>query len=376
MNESKTKADINCTDELPTITQFFTVIPSPEFYGLIVCSVVVFATFVLFFEEMYQLYGALDQTINQTTGGLVKRSKITFLLFLYPMTSFTSLLAVCIPRSIFLNSIVASMYLSLCIYKFVDLMISYMGGPEGCVQMLSQDKLSMSTPPCCCCCICLPLVKLTRQNLKRIVYVVGQLIIVRPILTYIHSLIVAETRAVGDTYTAISVLTALSTVTAMWGLAMIYRTTRPYLKSRGIAGKFICMQLLIVFSNLQGSVILKTIQRFGGIPCQTGLLATQSRAANIHNIMLIAETFLLAILARRAYFIPVTSTDDEQDAVDLGSSDYKPFDESNTQSQISLHEISPGATEEKGAENLPQNGTVGTSEKSVNGEYDLKNHYV
>ncbi|XP_074658249.1 organic solute transporter subunit alpha-like [Tubulanus polymorphus] len=300
----------NCSDTLPTTRKFFSEIPESELIGLCICMAMALFNLILFLEEVYRLH---KRPLSLTR---VEGSHPIWLLALHPVVSITALMTLCIPRSLELNKLVAALYLSISVIKFVDLMVDYLGGREKCIETLSHEKISLKSPPVCCICPCCPEVDLTRKNLMIIYGMVNQMVVLRPILLYAAGLMMADDRMNLDlyedaerTYNILSYISMVSTLLAMWGLLMIYRTLRKHLQPQSISGKFICMQLVILFQNVQGP-ILTAIQSFGWIPCSgKGFMHTDSRSQNIQSVMLIAEMVLVGIYARVCFFRPVLRED-------------------------------------------------------------------
>ena len=78
-----------------------------------------------------------------------------------------------------------------------------------------------------------------------------------------------------EAYLYLAVVNAVSTLTAMYGLIVLYRTSRVFLNKQSITQKFVVLQLVLVIHNLQGFIFV-ALAKFHLPPC-SGRLSSSVR---------------------------------------------------------------------------------------------------
>ncbi|KAL4236227.1 hypothetical protein ACF0H5_004614 [Mactra antiquata] len=239
-------------------------------------------------------------------GDETRVRKVATILGLFPVTILTSLTSILVPTSTTLCDVIASCYLSICFYTFVTLTIDYFDGEEHMLAVLSHDKVQLNTPPCCCCCCCiLRPIKMTRNALLILKTCSLQVAVVRPVLLFIAAVLWTDGKynkgldSSSSSYLYITILTVISTLVSMYGTVVIYRATRDHLKQYHLHLKYISFKVMLVLINLQ-SLIFGILAIFD-IPECVGTRGTKVRASYMHHGILVIESFLLTLVARKAY---------------------------------------------------------------------------
>lgn len=290
----------NCTNEFPTTNALYQYITSETSVLVltILVGVVTCVTICVFVEELWFLFP------NYRNAS--KRTKIILLLALYPIVSFASLLCLLVPTSTILGEFVSSIYLSFCIFIFVNLSIEYFGGLNMMIEMYGEQTMSFRTGPCCCFCVCVNAVPLTRRNMTKVKCLVLQVAILRPCFMFILAVLWSD-----DLYSLqeqndftkpaayLNMVNAASTLLAVYGLVVTFKTTRDKLQVYRLTPKFISLQGTILFMNLQ-SFITSFLGR-SGLPYCLESMGSPVRASRVNHFLLIPEMLLFAILARFAY---------------------------------------------------------------------------
>ncbi|XP_050401368.1 organic solute transporter subunit alpha [Patella vulgata] len=287
----------NCSDTLPYGHEFFNEIPVVMKVIIGICGGLTLITIIIFLDELRCLIKS-----NKHENIL---HKSIWLLGLYPVFSSTSLLAIVVPRSSLLDQLLASGYLAVVLYMFVNLMISYYGGEAAFLHIVTDTKIALRSPPLACCCCCCPMVLLNKKTYRIISAIVLQCAFVRPLIMYLSAVLWTEGLYVEGMLTKSTVNTifgltnTLSTLLAMYGLILIYRASKDHLKHYHIVPKFICFQLVLVASNLQ-ILVFSILSSNDVFPC-VGTLSPKIIGNVTHHGLLIFEMFLLALLARFFY---------------------------------------------------------------------------
>lgn len=302
----------NCSDEEPRTDVFYAEISDdvPILVFLAVGSVLACITIAIYIEELYFIH-------HHYNDGDSRAWKIRVLLGLYPVMCTVSLISVLVPTSSTLMTLMSACYISFCIYVFIMMVIECYGGPVQMVETLADDKILLSTPPCCCCLCCLlKPIKLTLKSLRVFQILSMQVIIVRPVLVFIAAVLWTDGRYVeefrlGEPYTYITVLSAVSTLLSMYGLIVMFRASRLHLKHYNLALKFVPLQATIILANLQHVIFTFLAER--DIPACIGSRGSKVRGQNMNNALLVVETFLLCLLARKGYRTRTPDTDERLD---------------------------------------------------------------
>ncbi|XP_045159606.2 organic solute transporter subunit alpha-like [Mercenaria mercenaria] len=290
----------NCSDDFPTTDVFYSEISEdvPIIVFLAVASVLAISSLAIYVEELFFIHKHY-QTGDQRAW------KITVLLGLYPVVCIMSLISVLVPTSSTLMTLMSACYISFCIYIFIMMTIECYGGPDKMIGTLADDKVILNTPPCCCCLCCiLKPITLTRKSLKTFEILAMQVMFVRPIVLFIAAVMWTDGRynnkiSVDEPYVYITVVSAISTLLSMYGLIVIFRASRLHLKHYHLALKFVPLQATIILVNLQRLVFSILAER--DIPECIGSRGSRVRGENLHNALLVVETFLLCLLARKGY---------------------------------------------------------------------------
>ncbi|XP_052776300.1 organic solute transporter subunit alpha-like [Mya arenaria] len=294
----------NCSNEFPTTDIYYDEIGSDT--GMLVCLGIAGAlTLVcvgIFVEEVsfvrrhysYQVHGNIA-------------NKMIIILALFPVMCITKLIPVFVPTSNVLLALMATCYISVCIYVFVTLTISLYGGGGSMVSTLrtAGDQVSIANPPCCCCLFCcLKPITLSRKSLGVFKLLAMQMMIVRPFLLFIAAVLwtdgkYEEQMDPREPYVYIAILSTVSTLLSMYGLIVIYRASRTHLSHFSLVLKFVPFQAMMALDGIQMHVF--NFLAYKDIPECVGQLGSRVRGTNFNNLLLVLESFLLCLLARRGY---------------------------------------------------------------------------
>ena len=94
-------------------------------------------------------------------------------------------------------------------------------------------------------------------------------------------------------------LLAVSTLLALWSLAILFRQAKMHLGEQNMGSKFALFQVLVILTALQPA-IFSILANSGQIACSPPYSSKiRSQVMNCH--MLILETFLMTVLTRMYY---------------------------------------------------------------------------
>lgn len=288
-----------CLENYPKAPEYYEhVIQRPVEAGfLCVCILLSIITIIVYITEV------LSQHYRYKDPG--KRLKVLILLGIYPMTSSMAMFALLVPRTTVLADLTATCYLSLCIYVFICILIQYYGNTEAMIETLNPREISIRTPPCCCCCCCFPMIHVTSQSVRLLKTMIMQTAVLQPIFLFVKAVIWANDHSsIHETnwwspFLYLNVLTTISTLLALYGLMILIRASQGILKKHRIKLKFLMLQFVLIFTNIQ-TAIFGILIRFGLPPCADEY-GTRIRASLFNHMIIIAEMFILALLARIVY---------------------------------------------------------------------------
>ncbi|KAL4236224.1 hypothetical protein ACF0H5_004611 [Mactra antiquata] len=290
----------NCSDDAPKTNVFYDDISDDALIIAFITIACILATVccILYVEEIFFIRKQYNK--HDTRG-----RKSIILLGLYPVVCVMSLIAILVPTSAILLDLVASGYLSICIYVFITMTIECFGGSDKMVEKLSNDKVKLNTPPCCCCLCCiLKPITLTKESLCIMELLSMQVAFVRPAALFVAAILWTDGQYIKhidatQPYVYITVISGISMLVSMYGMIVIFRASKLHLAHYHLAFKFIPLQLIIVLVNVQSGVFSTLADR--GIPACRGIRGSRVRAAGINNGLLVVEAFLCCLLARKGY---------------------------------------------------------------------------
>ncbi|XP_053421360.1 organic solute transporter subunit alpha isoform X2 [Nycticebus coucang] len=210
-----------------------------------------------------------------------------------------------IPRSLMLVEMAITSFYAICFYLLMLVMVEGFGGKEAVVRILRDTPMIIHTGPCCCCCPCCPQIVLTRKKLWLLMLGPFQYAFFKITLVLVGLFLIPDgiydPADISEKSTAlwINVFLGVSTLLALWTLAILFRQAKLHLGEQNIGGKFVLFQVLLILTALQPS-IFSVLANGGQIACSPPFSSKiRSQVMNCH--LLILETFLMTVLTRMYY---------------------------------------------------------------------------
>ncbi|XP_053328778.1 organic solute transporter subunit alpha-like [Spea bombifrons] len=288
----------NCSldgGSFPLSSEFFQVIKN-ELWIFLIPVLVALIQLALFLEEM----GFFLRNIRSTR----RTCLYLWILGVYPVFCISSIIGLYIPRSSAICNFVASIYHSITLWKFLDLITDFFGGKARMLEELEGQMVSPNPAPCCCCC-CFPNIVVNRTSIRWMNIAVYQLSVVRTLLFFVGLILWADDKYdYGDVdYTNpnsyINIIIGLSTFLSFYGYLLFYKATKKALEGYSPRSKFICITLVLVLCGLQNG-ILETMGALGAIPCVPPF-TVETRSQTIYNYSLALEMFFISLFARYCF---------------------------------------------------------------------------
>ncbi|XP_071834029.1 organic solute transporter subunit alpha-like isoform X2 [Apostichopus japonicus] len=210
----------------------------------------------------------------------------------------TALLGLFIPRAAGLCTFTAAAYFAVVLFEFMHLIIDYFGGLESMLLQMKGAQMSVARPPTMCLFFCLPKFEMTRRNFRILEVGVLQVAFLRPLTLFTSELLsidgrLGQSENAGIASLVINCVILATSLTAIQCLLIFFYASRKYLKKFYIGPKFACVQLALIFSNVQ-SALLSILARFDVIECYPPFPFTV-RGYQWHLFLITIESTLMFI---------------------------------------------------------------------------------
>ncbi|XP_058043883.1 organic solute transporter subunit alpha [Ahaetulla prasina] len=215
------------------------------------------------------------------------------------------LLGLWVPRAMTYVEMAIGSYFAVCFYLTMLVMVEGFGGKSAVLKALKDTPMLIRTGPCCCCCLCCPPITMTKRKLRVMLLGAFQYAFLKVSCTFLGLVLSTEglydTADISATSVALWINTSLgvSTLFALWALAILFRQAKSHLAEQNMTGKFVCFQVLLILVALQPS-IFSILANGGQIACSPPF-SSRARGQQMHAQLLILETFVLAVLTRMYY---------------------------------------------------------------------------
>ncbi|XP_043287820.1 organic solute transporter alpha-like protein 3 [Venturia canescens] len=242
------------------------------------------------------------------------KKHITFILFVYPIASLCSLVALAVPRTQVLSEAVTQIYLTTALYRLYQLLLEI-----GRREMNKPASLKLRVGPCCCWpCLPFPDLEMNPTNLSWLQVIVLQLPIVQTLLYCALGFVAAEDAALPSRYGIfLQPLSIASILFALYGLAITTASLHEVNPGINITHKATVLQLVLFFTKLQG-LIIKALSGTGLFPCNPPI-TPQIYCNFTYNALMLIEMVFLCYAARHVYVYAQEDTDLEAPAQNQGN---------------------------------------------------------
>ncbi|XP_003727010.1 organic solute transporter subunit alpha-like [Strongylocentrotus purpuratus] len=169
---------------------------------------------------------------------------LIWMLAMYPIFVMTSQMGLFIPRAVLMCNLTASIFFSISLYQFLQLIIYYYGGHDATVVKISEIQI-------------LGKLQLTEESFYRLKICIYQMALLRPVVLFIEDILWlnesydTSSISVNDAYVYLNLFTFLSSLVAIFALVVLFLASREHLKAFSITIKFVIVGLALYFSNIQ-----------------------------------------------------------------------------------------------------------------------------
>lgn len=286
-----------CFSYPPTGAQLLRELGSVEIALTIILTFLTIGSIAIFLEDAIYLY--------KNTLCPIKKKTLIWSSSAPTVVSVFCCFGLWIPRALTLVEMAITSFYAVCFYLLMMVMVEGFGGKEAVLRTLKDVPMRVHTGPCCCCCPCCPPLILTRKKLQLLILGPFQYAFLKIVMSIVGLFLIPDgifdPAEITEKSTAlwISNFLAVSTLFALWCLAILFRQAKLRLGEQNMGSKFGLFQALVILTALQPA-IFSLLANGGQIACSPPYSSKiRSQVMNCH--MLILETFLLTVLTRMYY---------------------------------------------------------------------------
>lgn len=290
----------NCSESFPYTSILFPEIDEDAFFivSAVIGSIFLVLNLLNFAEELWFLC--------RYNSNAPARNYTTYILILFPALSSCCVMGLLVPRSTLFMELTTSTLRAIAIFVYTRILIGYFGGEDKLLAEMTDLPITFRTPPCCCCFACIKPSIISSKTFKVINTLCVQLVIIRPITMLILFLLWVDNRyeltdkaSTSNPGTYFQIINIASLLLSIWAAIVLTKAVKCKLPNRRIPAKFFSVQLTMVFSDAQRSIL--TILASSDVIDCVGTRGPMVLAYRYHYGLLVLETFLLSLLARYAY---------------------------------------------------------------------------
>ncbi|XP_006741713.1 organic solute transporter subunit alpha [Leptonychotes weddellii] len=286
-----------CFSHAPTAAQLLRALGPMEIALTVIMTLFALGSVIIFLEDAVYLY--------KNTRCPIKRRTLLWSSSAPTVVSVFCCFGLWIPRSLMLVEMAITSFYAVCFYLLMRVIVEGFGGKEAVMRTLKDTPMMVHTGPCCCCCPCCPPFMLTRKKLQLLMLGPFQYAFFKITLSLVGLFLIPDgiydPADISEESTAlwINTLLGVSTLLALWTLAIIFRQAKMHLGEQNIGAKFALFQVLLILTALQPT-IFSILANSGQIACSPPFSSKiRSQVMNCH--LLVLETFLLTVLTRMYY---------------------------------------------------------------------------
>lgn len=290
----------NCSESFPYTSILFPEIDEDAFFivSAVIGSIFLVLNLLNFAEELWFLC--------RYNSNAPARNYTTYILILFPALSSCCVMGLLVPRSTLFMELTTSTLRAIAIFVYTRILIGYFGGEDKLLAEMTDLPITFRTPPCCCCFACIKPSIISSKTFRVINTLCVQLVIIRPITMLILFLLWVDNRyeltdkaSTSNPGTYFQIINIASLLLSIWAAIVLTKAVKCKLPNRRIPAKFFSVQLTMVFSDAQRSIL--TILASSDVIDCVGTRGPMVLAYRYHYGLLVLETFLLSLLARYAY---------------------------------------------------------------------------
>ncbi|XP_057359820.1 organic solute transporter subunit alpha isoform X2 [Manis pentadactyla] len=253
-----------CFSHAPTAAQLLRALGPAEVALTVLMSLLALGSVAIFLEDAVYLY--------KNTRCPIKRKTLLWSSSAPTVVSVFCCFGLWIPRSLLLVEMAITSFYAACFCLLMQVMVKGFGGPEAVLRVLGGVALPTGTGPCCCCCPCCPPLRLSRKKLQLLMLGPFQFAFFKITLSLAGLFLIPDgiydPADISEESTAlwINTLLGVSTLLALWALAIVFRQAKQHLGEQNIGAKFALFQVLLILTALQPS-IFSVLANGGQIAC-------------------------------------------------------------------------------------------------------------
>ncbi|XP_012862602.1 organic solute transporter subunit alpha [Echinops telfairi] len=229
-----------CFSHPPTAAQLLRASGPIEMALTVIMTLLTLGSIAIYLEDAVYLY--------KNTRCPIKRRTLLWSSSAPTVVSVFCCFGLWVPRSLMLVEMAITSFYSVCFYLLMQLMVEGFGGKQAVLRTLETTPMRIHTGPCCCCCPCCPHLMLTRKKLQLLMLGPFQYAFLRVSLFVAGLFLVPDgifdPSDISEHSTAlwINTLLGVSTLLALWCLAILFRQAKLHLAEQNMGAKFVLFQ--------------------------------------------------------------------------------------------------------------------------------------
>lgn len=278
----------------PTMSQFQLGMGTPGTVGLYVTSIMVCLVNATMFAILIRKF--LREVPERQVPDLC------WVTSLFTAISFFTVLMIYMPRSTEFLLGAYRVYEAMVIGRFVELNLLWHGGEKELMRGLGENpRMRFNLPPCCCCLLCMKNSLVTRDRVKMVRLVVGQMVYIQLFVLFLQLVfqfndIHDGPLSLSNPHTYVKFAGRISFLFGFWGLFVFFKIEHTFKLLEGFryVQKFTVMKLILVLFLVQETIIEGLASRgiISCIPHLSGL----ARGSIINCCMVMVEAFILGVV--------------------------------------------------------------------------------
>ncbi|CAH1160197.1 unnamed protein product [Phaedon cochleariae] len=281
-------------------------------YGIALVTAGTFAVLLV----LAMFLDTLRFILTHSSSGVKAHS--VFVTGVYPVISLATYLAILVPRAHLLSEAVTQGAFMSGMYRLFCLFVAYCDGEAELMKRIEVRRVrwTLRVTPCCCwpCCTFLPELEATKSSLRSLKLLVLQLPVVQGLAYLVLLVMWAERESLYQVnYIYLQPVIIISILVGIWSMTILMNVLKSTLdKSYSLSGKFIVLQLVLIFAKVQG-LATRALVWVDMLPCNPPI-TPQVYANLLHNALMLSEMVLLGAIARYLYKknIPEIATEEMQ----------------------------------------------------------------
>lgn len=238
--------------------------------------------------------------IKNSKQPLIRNYTIRILLMI-PVYGIEAWFAIYFPEHALMFRVLREGYEAFVILSFMQLMLTYLGGPVALARdMAAKKRVTKHLPPLCCVKPWMGARFVRLTLIGTLQYVPASLLVMAVSLSTWFTGHYKEGEVSNAAWVFCAVVTNCSQMWALYCLVLFYQATKDELKPIRPLPKFLCVKLIIFFTWWQG-IVINTATHYKWVKLSNDPLVEERGESQLQNFIICIEMFFLAVCHSYAF---------------------------------------------------------------------------